>query len=85
MGKMEIEEREIQRGGRVTIPKRLRTKYGLKEGTVVRFRASGDRIEIEPPTKLSNLIGLVIEAMPSDDPKREAREYNRNRLLKEVK
>jgi len=81
---MEIEEREIQRGGRVTIPKRLRTKYGLKEGTVVRFRARGDRIEIEPPIKLTNLIGLVDETTPSDDPKREAREYSRNRVLRET-
>ena len=82
--KMESEEREIQRGGRVTIPKRLREKYGLKEGTVVRFRAKGDRIEIEPPKYLTNLIGLVDEATPSDDPKREAREYTRSRLLREV-
>jgi len=81
--KMEAEEREIQRGGRVTIPKRLREKYGLKEGTVVRFRARGDIIEIKPPSQLSSLIGLVDETSPSDDPKREAREHNKNRLLKE--
>ena len=81
---MGSEEREIQRGGRVTISKRLRDKYGLMEGTVVRFRDRGDRIEIEPPTLLTDLIGLVEDNSPSDDPKREAREYTWNRLLREV-
>ena len=81
---MEAEEREIQRGGRVTIPKGIRDKYGLKEGTVVRFMDKGDRIEIEPPTLLTGLVGLVEGSAPSDDPKREARKYTRDRLLREV-
>lgn len=81
---MEVEEREIQRGGRVTIPKRLRKKYDLKEGTVVRFKDIGDRIEIEAPKKLTNLLGLVVDATPSDDPKGDAREYSRNRVIREI-
>jgi len=81
---LEVEEREIQRGGRVTIPKSIREKFGLKEGTVVKVRAKGDRIEIEPPTLLTDLMGLVGEGSPSDDPKRGAREYARARFEREV-
>ena len=81
---VEAEEREIQRGGRVTIPKSIREKFGLKEGTMVKIRARGDRIEIEPPTYLTDLIGLVEEASPSDDPKRVAREYAKAGFRKEV-
>ena len=81
---LEVEEREIQRGGRVTIPKSIREKFGLKEGTVVKFRTRGDKIEIEPPMLLTDLIGLVEEGSPSDDPKRVAREYARARFEREV-
>jgi len=80
-----VEEREIQRGGRVTIPKSLRERYGLEEGTVVRFRAKKDKIEIEPPKKLTDLAGLLRDGTPCDDPKRVAREYMRSQLKKEAK
>jgi AbrB family looped-hinge helix DNA binding protein len=81
---LEVEEREIQRGGRVTIPKSLRDRYGLKEGTVVRFRALEDSIEIEPPKKLTDLAGILKNGTVSDDPKKIAREYVRSRLRTDV-
>ncbi len=79
-----VEERGIQRGGRVTIPKSLREKYGLEEGTIIKFRSKGDKIEIEPPTRLSRLIGLIKTDQPSDDPKAEARRYTKDRLWDEL-
>lgn len=81
--RMETEERDPARG-RVTIPKSLQDKYGLKEGTVVRFRDRGDRIEIEPLRLLTDLIGLVQKTTPSDDSKRVARKYARTRFGREV-
>ena len=81
---LDVEEREIQRGGRVTIPKSLREKYGLEEGTIIKFRSKGDKIEIEPPMQLSRLIGLIKTDQPSDDPKAEARRYTKNRLVEEI-
>jgi AbrB family looped-hinge helix DNA binding protein len=80
-----VEEREIQQGGRVTIPKEIREKFGLVEGTVVKISTRGGKIEIEPPARLSKLLGLVKTDRPSDDPKSEARKYQSSKLLKEVK
>jgi AbrB family looped-hinge helix DNA binding protein len=81
---MEVEEREIQQGGRVKIPKNLREKFGLEEGTKVKFRAKGNKIEIEPPRRLTSLIGIIREGVPSDDPKKIAREYAKSKIMKEV-
>ncbi|MCW4050822.1 MAG: AbrB/MazE/SpoVT family DNA-binding domain-containing protein [Candidatus Bathyarchaeota archaeon] len=83
MGEM-AEEREIQRGGRVTIPKSLRDRYGLVEGTMVRIRGDEDRILIEVPTRLSSLVGYIGAQEPSDDPKRTAREHARKQLFEDV-
>ncbi|MFP3951661.1 MAG: AbrB/MazE/SpoVT family DNA-binding domain-containing protein [Candidatus Bathyarchaeia archaeon] len=81
---MEVEEREVQQGGRVTIPKSIREKFGLVEGTVVKFRTRKGKIEIEPPTLLTDLLGLGKTGTPSEDPKKEAREYARSRFEREV-
>lgn len=81
---MVVEEREIQQGGRITIPQKIRKKFGLVEGTIVKISAREGKIEIEPPTRLSNLIGLAKTKNPSDNPKREARAYQRKKLLREV-
>ncbi len=82
---MVVEEREIQQGGRVTIPKEIRDRFGLVEGTVVKISTRGGRIEIEPPTKLTSLLGLVKTDDASDDPKGEARKHRNSRLLREDK
>ena len=79
-----VEEREIQQGGRLTIPKEIREKFGLVEGTVVKITTRDGIIEIEPPARLSNLLGLVKTDSPSDDPKGLAREHLKSRLSKEV-
>ena len=81
---MAVEEREIQQGGRVTIPKHIREKYGLVEGTMVKISAKDGKIEIEPPKRLTKLIGLARTETPSDNPKKEARDYQRKKLLEEV-
>jgi len=81
---VEVEEREIQRGGRLTIPKDWRERYGLVEGSRVRIRAFSDRIEIEVPAKLSSLYGLAGADEPCDDPKRKAREHVREMLRREL-
>jgi AbrB family looped-hinge helix DNA binding protein len=77
---VEAEIREIQQGGRVTIPKNLRDKYGLVEGTKVRIKDEEDRLVIEIPAKLTSLYGLIPTQSPSDNPKQEAREHVRKSL-----
>ena len=79
-----VEEREIQQGGRVTIPKEIREKLGLVEGTVVKISTRDGIIEIEPPSKLNNLLGLAKTGFPSDDPKSEARRHRNRMLSREV-
>lgn len=81
---MEVEEREIQGGGRVTIPKSLRDRFGLNEGTIVKIRANDDLIMIEPPKRLVSLSGLIETENPSDDPKAEARDYMKKKLVDEI-
>ena len=76
MNKMaETRERQIQSGGRITIPKDWREEYGLKQGTSIRMRRVDNKIEIEVPTKLSSLYGLVETKEPCDTPKMKAREH----------
>jgi len=75
-----VEEREIQGGGRVTIPKSLRDRFGLREGTVVKIMANDDLIMIEPPKRLVSLRGLIQTEAPCDDPKAVAREYMKKKL-----
>ena len=68
----------------MTIPKEIRDEFGLVKGTVVKIRSRDGIIEIEPPVKLSRLVGLVKTEKPSDDPKSEARAYMKSMLDKEV-
>jgi AbrB family looped-hinge helix DNA binding protein len=81
---LEVEEREIQGGGRVTIPKSLREKFGLKEGTVVRISVKDGSIILEPPKRLASLSGLIQTDEPSDDPKAVAREYMKKKFVDEL-
>jgi AbrB family looped-hinge helix DNA binding protein len=80
---VEVEEREVQRGGRVTIPKTIRDKYGLVEGTKVRIKDKENQIIIEVPTKLTKLYGLIPKSSPTDNPKQVAREQMRKSLKRE--
>ncbi|MFW6111319.1 MAG: AbrB/MazE/SpoVT family DNA-binding domain-containing protein, partial [Thermoproteota archaeon] len=68
-------KRQIQSGGRITIPKEWREEYGLKQGTKVKMRRVNSKIEIEVPTQLTSLYGLVKTEEPCDTPKRKAREH----------
>ena len=81
---MEVEEREIQGGGRVTIPKSLRDRFGLNEGTIVKISANDDLIIIEPPKRLVGLSGLIETETSSDDPKAVAREFMKKKLVDEI-
>lgn len=51
---------------------------------MVKISTKDSIIKIEPPRKLSSLIGLVKTDSPSDDPKSEARKHRSNRLLREA-
>lgn len=81
---MTVEEREIQQGGRVTIPKTIRDKYGLVKGTIVKISTRDGKIQIEPPKRLTNLMGLAKTETPSEDPKKEARNHQQKKFLEEV-
>jgi AbrB family looped-hinge helix DNA binding protein len=78
--RLTVEKREIQQGGRVTIPKEIREKLGLVEGIMVKISTRDGMIMIEPPAKLNSLLGISKTGTPSNDPKSEARTH-RNRIF----
>jgi len=50
---------------------------------MVKSRTGKDKIEIEPPRLLTDLLGLVKEGISGEDPKKEARGYARSRFERE--
>lgn len=40
--------------GQVTIPQRIRNRYGLKPGTAVEFVTQGDKVRIQPRKRAQN-------------------------------
>ena len=52
MGKSELDER-----GRVTIPKEIRDKAGLKSGDKLRLTADKDKVTIEKEVSIEKFIG----------------------------
>ncbi len=52
MGKSEMDER-----GRVTIPKEIREKAGLKSGDKLRLTADKDKVTIEKEVNIEKFIG----------------------------
>ncbi len=74
--------------GRIVLPKRLREKYGIKEGFRLIVTESMGRICLVPvktyekPTEA--LYGSLKVDKPIEEPKSFAREHIRNKLLPEV-
>lgn len=75
---------EVGKYGRIVLPKRIREKYGVREGSRLIVIGLKDRIVLVPvkvyesPTKA--LYGSVVRREPIEEPKRLAREYIRKRL-----
>lgn len=80
---------EIGRYGRVVLPKELRDKYGVKEGSRLIVRDYGGQIVLLPVTTYGRpteaLHGSVKVEHPIEEPKERAREYIRKRLIEELK
>jgi AbrB family looped-hinge helix DNA binding protein len=77
---------KLRKEGRLVIPKSIREKYGLKEGTEFMLRDSESKLELTPfkihehPTE--ELYGSI-EVEPIDEPKEVARGFIRKRLAEE--
>ncbi len=42
----------VNRKGEITIPKQLRTQFGIKEGTIIEFSSENDKIILRPLPRL---------------------------------
>jgi AbrB family looped-hinge helix DNA binding protein len=75
---------EVGRYGRLVLPKTLREKYGVDEGTKLLISGIDDRIELVPvrtydrPTEA--LYGRIRVDKPVDEPKKAARKHIKSRL-----
>ena len=78
---------EVGRFGRITLPKGLRDKHGIREKTRIIIRERGDQIILIPVASYDNpsdaLFNSVNFSTPVDDPKAEARRHIRDRLREE--
>ena len=77
--------RELQIGGRITLPIDWRRDMGLNIGSDVIMKKVGQKIIIEPPVKITSLRGTGKTRNPSKNPKKEAREYMMEKFMKELK
>jgi len=50
--------------GQVTIPQRIRNRFGLKPGTQVEFIAEGDKVILKPKRKKTNPIDAWLAERP---------------------
>lgn len=79
---------EVGRYGRIILPKRLREKYGIKEGIrliVIDFKGQIVLVPVknyEKPTEAS--YGSVRLEKPLEKPKLFARDYVRKKLVEEI-
>ena len=77
----------VGKEGRLVLPKKIRDKYGVKEGDRILVREFGAQILLIPvdrydkPTKA--LHGSVMTRKRIDEPKEVAREYMRRKLAEE--
>jgi len=79
---------EVGKHGRIILPKRLRQKYGVKEGFRLIITDFMGQILLLPVKKYENpteaLYGSVKLDKPIEEPKRVAREHIREKLFKEA-
>ena len=66
---IEMVNRELQIGGRVTLPIDWRREMGLEVGRDVIMKKIDHKIVIEPPLKVTSLRGIGKTKNPSKDPK----------------
>ena len=55
--------------GQILIPRKIRTKYGIKSGVKVAFIETKDGLMIKPMDHayFNNFVGILKDAMPSTD------------------
>jgi len=79
----------VGKEGRIVLPKRLRDKYGVKEGSRFILRDYGGRIVLIPVRFYDNpteaLHGSVRLEQPIEEPKEIARKRIREKLLEDIK
>jgi AbrB family looped-hinge helix DNA binding protein len=79
---------EIGRYGRIVLPKELRDKYGVKEGSRLIIRDYKGQIILLPVTTYENpteaLHGSVKAEFPIEEPKEVARKHVRKKLIEEL-
>jgi AbrB family looped-hinge helix DNA binding protein len=79
---------EVGKYGRIILPKRLRQKYGVKEGFRLIITDFMGQILLLPVKKYENpteaLYGSVKLDKPIEEPKRVAREHIREKLFEET-
>ena len=81
----EMVNRELQVGGRLTLPVHWRQDMGLKIGSELTMKKVDHKIIIEPPIKLTTLRGITKTKKPSKNPKKEAREWMNKQIEMELK
>lgn len=75
---------KVGKFGRITLPKELRNKHGIREKTRIIIRERGDQIILIPVVSYDNptdeLYASVKFTSPINDPKAEARVFIRDRV-----
>ena len=66
----EFETTRITRKGQVTIPKKLRDKFGLEEGDELRWKMDDDRITIRKATRSAGR-GMLVDDEISETKREE--------------
>jgi AbrB family looped-hinge helix DNA binding protein len=78
---------EVGRYGRITLPKEVRQRHGIREKTRIIIRERGSQIILIPVVTYENptdaLYGSVELSPPVDDPKEAARSYMREKALRD--
>lgn len=80
---------EIGKYGRIVLPKELRDKYSVREGSRLIVRDYGGQIVLLPVTHYGKpteaLHGSIKVEYPVEEPKERAREFVRKKLVEELK
>lgn len=78
----------VGKEGRLVLPKELREKYGVREGSRIIIREHAGHLVLIPVASYENpteaLHGSVKAALTIEEPKKEAREHIRRKLLEEL-